>query len=475
MTSEDTNKRITVIMASMTIIFVLLVLYLTYFQIIKADTIADNEYNKRLWVDENKVRRGTIYDRDMVPVVKTDRDSNGNNYRVFEYGPEYAHITGYNSKMYGTSGLEKTKSKELLNISKDTALSDLKNLVNATDQGNDIVLTVNTELQKKAYALLEGKQGAIVLMNPHSGEIYAMASRPSFDPNQISADWETLISDKENSPLINRATQGMYTPGSVFKLVTASAILEYPDKVEQEVQDNTGKVTFNNYTIRNARGSIYGATDLEKALVHSSNVYFSVNGVKLGQEILEEISKRYLVGEKIPFDIATGKGVNGFTKTKSDADIATTSFGQGETLISPLNMAMIMSTVANDGVMMQPYLVDRIVSKDGDVLSEMKGKELRKILSKDHAEQLMTYLAATARENDDLGYYQTSVAGKSGTAEIKDKTSTHAWYTAAAPAENARFVVVVILENNGGYGGREAGPLAGEMLNSAVQIIGLNE
>lgn len=467
------NKRIIVVLSFLMTLFVLLVLYLTYFQIVKADKIANNEYNKRLWVDEDKVERGTIYDRDKNVLVETKKDQSGKNYRFFDYADIYGNITGYNSKTYGTAGLEKSYMKELLNINKDTPLSQLRNIVSSNNKGNDLVLTTNSTLQKLAYNLLDGKKGSIVMMNPTTGEVYVMATFPSYNPNEVSSQWQELL-NRETSPLLNRATQGMYTPGSVFKIITGNAILENKDKVDKVVEDNTGTIEFNKYTISNNNGAVFGETDLRKALEKSSNVYFASQGVKLGNKILEDNASKFMIGKKIPFDIPVAVSVNGYSKTKSNADIATTSFGQGETLVTPLNMAMAMSAVANDGQILKPYLVSQIIDSEGKVIKETKPELLSEVGNKQNMETLKDYLRSTAEGYDTLNV-STSVIAKSGTAEIKDKTSTHAWFVAAAPAKKPKFAIAVILEDDNSYGVKTAGPIASKMLNAAINELGLEK
>lgn len=470
---SNMNKRIIFVLSFLMTLFVLLVLYLTYFQIVKADKIANNEYNKRLWVDEKKLERGTIYDRDKNVLVETKKDQSGKNYRFFDYANIYAAITGYNSKTYGTAGLEKSYMKELLNVNKDTPLSQLRNIVSSKNKGNDLVLTTNSKLQKLAYNLLEGKKGSVVMMNPKTGEVYVMATYPSYNPNEVSSQWQDLL-NKESSPLLNRSTQGMYTPGSVFKIITATAVLNNKDKVDKIVEDNTGTIEFNKYTISNNNGSVFGETDLRKALEKSSNVYFASQGVKLGNKILTANAQNFMIGKKIPFDLPVAPSVNGYMKTKSNADIATTSFGQGETLVTPLNMAMAMSAVANDGVMLKPYLVNQVIDCDGKVIKQTKPEQLSEVGSKKDMEILKDYLRTTAESYETLNV-STSVIAKSGTAEIKDKTSTHAWFVAAAPFKNPKFAIAVILEDDNSYGVRTAGPIASKMLNAAINEIGFDD
>lgn len=468
---DKMNRKIIIVLSFFLVLFALLILYMTYFQQFKAKKIADNEYNSRLWVDENKMRRGPVLDRDEKVLAQTQKDKDGKNIREFPYGVVYGNITGYNSKQYGTSGLEKSFAKALLNINEKTPLSDLKNLVSSTDIGNTLKLTTSSELQEKAYDLLEGRKGAIVLMNPKTGEIYAMSSRPSFDPNRITEDWDNLVSN-EASPLINRAAQGMYTPGSIFKVITASAILQNKQNLNLEYQDNTGKITIDGYTLSNYGQEAYGRTDLKKALINSSNVYFAKLGTDIGKDKLKDMAYAYFIGRPFNFDLPIARSVDGFEKAPDDAHLATASFGQGDTLVSPLNMAMMMSAVANRGVMVNPYLVSEIISPEKKVISKTETKTISQVLSEEDALTLMDDLKATADQYDSIHIPGVSVAAKTGTAEIKDKKSTNAWIVAAAPVKNPKFVVAVILEDDNSLGEKAAGPLANQMLKEAFRVLG---
>ncbi|MDY6065736.1 MAG: penicillin-binding protein 2 [Finegoldia sp.] len=470
--NSKTNKKVILILAVFCVLFSLLVLYMTYFQIVKAEDLANNENNKRLWVDDTKIARGDIYDRDGNPIVQTEKDENGNNYRLFNYENIYGNITGYNSKLYGTAGLEKSYTKELLNIQDKSSISQLRAMIEADEKGNDMVLTTNTNLQRLAYNLLDGRKGSVVMLNPKTGEIYVIASSPSYNPNTLEDNWKEL-STGEDAALLNRATQGMYTPGSVFKIITSVAVLENPDLVDEYVEDNSGTITFNNYTISNNDGAAFGSTDLRSALIHSSNVYFANQAVKIGSEKLSEVANRFMIDKKIPFDIPVATSIDGYTKTKSNADIATTSFGQGETLVTPLNMAMAIGAIANGGNMMRPYMVDRLVDIDGNIFKKAKPEVLSQVTSEENANILKEYLMDTANNYSTLNVNSMTVMGKSGTAEIKDKTSTHAWFVAAAPVEDPQFAVAVILEDSNTYGFETAAPIAAELLDAAVDEIGL--
>lgn len=474
---ERINKKIIVVLTMFLGLFLALVLYMTYFQIAKAKDIATGEYaqyNRRHWVDENKVKRGTIYDSEGNVLVETQTDSNNNNFRKFLYGSIYSPITGFNSKNYGTSGLEKSYAKTLLNIKENTPLSDLKKLVEKQKDGNNLMLTTNSELQSYTMKLLKEHKGSIVVMNPKTGEIYAMASYPSFDPNTITADWEDIINNEKEARLLNRATQGLYTPGSVFKVITATGILENQDKVESMEIEDEGSIKIGGYKVSNINGMVNGPTDLKKALVKSSNVYFSKLGSEIGGKTLQDVSSRYFIGEKIPFDLPTTKSINGYYDGIDDANIATTSFGQGDTLVTPLNMAMVMSAIANNGVMMKPYIVDRVIDPDGEVQFKKNPEILSKVTTPEIANEILTDMVAVVRAGSEAGLSSVTVAGKSGTAEIKDKKSTNAWFIATAPAKNPTIAVAVVFEDSGTGGDESAGPIARETIRKALNL-GLGE
>ncbi|WP_300409929.1 penicillin-binding protein 2 [Lagierella sp.] len=470
---ERINKKIIVVFCVFVALFLGLVLYMTYFQIVKAKDIATGEYsqyNRRHWVDENKVKRGTIYDSEGNVLVETQTDSDNNNFRKFTYGSIYSPITGFNSKNYGTSGLEKSYAKTLLNIKEDTPLSELKKLVETQEDGNNLVLTTNSTLQAYVMKLLKDNKGSIVVMNPKTGKIYAMASYPTFDPNTITSDWQDIVGNEEEARLINRATQGLYTPGSVFKVVTATGILENQDKVESMTIEDEGSIKIGGYKVSNINGMVNGETDLKKALVKSSNVYFSKLGSELGQEILSNVSKRYLIGEKFSFDLPTYKSKNGFYDGIDKANIATTSFGQGNTLVTPLNMAMVMSAIANEGVMMQPYIVDKITNPQGEVEFKKNPEILSKVTSPEIANEILRDMVAVVENGSEAGLRAVTVAGKSGTAEIKDKKSTNAWFIATAPAKDPSIAVAVVLEDSGTGGDESAGPIARETIRKALNL-----
>lgn len=447
---------------------------MTYFQIVKSNDLKTGKYSVydgRNTIDENKIKRGTVYDSGNNVLVETRKDSDGDNYRYFPYEETYAPITGYNSATYGKTGLELSYGPQLLNIKKDTPLGDLKKLVDDQEVGNDVYLTSNADLQNKAMELLgnQGK-GSVVAMNPKTGEIYAMASLPTINPNNVTAEWDMINEVQEDAKLVNRATQGQYIPGSVFKVVTATSILEHQDELSSLIIEDEGSIRIGGYKINNVNNMINGTTDLEKALVNSSNVYFAQLGTELGSDILKETVDKYYIGKDFTFDLPIVKSQNGYDESPDDAKVAATAFGQGDTLVTPLNMAMVMSAIANDGKMMQPYIVDKVVSPEGETLEEHKPEVLSDVTTKEIADEILNDLISVVKNSSNVSLWDIPIAGKSGTAEIKDTQSTNAWFIATAPADDPVIAVAVVLEDSGTGGEATAGPIARDIIREAMNL-----
>src|SRR5699024_2469987 len=217
-------RRIIITLVALCSVFVSLIVYLSYFQVFKAEGIKNNPYNKRLWINEENVERGSILDRNDRVLVYSEKKEDSNK-RYYKYGRLYSHVIGYSYREYGKDGLELQYNNELLDISDSTALNEIKNLVLPSSIGNNLKLTIDHGLQEKSSQLLQGKKGAIVVMNTSSGEIYSMMSKPDFDVSNLTEEWASIAED-DGDPLYNRATQGLYSPGSTYKIITTASILD---------------------------------------------------------------------------------------------------------------------------------------------------------------------------------------------------------------------------------------------------------
>lgn len=452
--------RIKMAISFFSVCFICLIIYLSYFQIFKAKKIADNPYNQRLTAYEKDITRGRFLDRNGELLAVNSIDDQGNTFRFYHYPRIYCHVLGYNHVQYGKYGLERSLNNTLLNIQDSTPINQIKSWIEQNNKGNDVELTIDTGLQTFAYNLLEGHKGAIVAMNPSNGKIYCMVSRPGFDPNTLESNWNELI-EAENSPLLNRATQGLYTPGSVFKVITAAAVIETPT-VSQEYND-TGEYTIEGYTIRNYGEKVYGEIGMKEALMYSVNTYFADLGIRMGREALNTMCEKFYFGDRIPFELPTSTSISGFSKESSKQEIAAASFGQGKTLVTPLNMALVTSTIANGGTMPAPILVNRVLSFEGNVLKETKPYALRRVLTPETAKHLTAYMTDTVAAGSLAAIQGVNVAGKSGTAEVGEDT-TNAWFISFAPSDNPKVAVAVVLEEDGTHGADTAAPIAGEIM-----------
>lgn len=464
MTVKNLNKRIVIVFSGLGLLFILLVLYLTYFQLFQAEDLASNKYNQRNRVDELVIKRGSISDANGL-VLATSNSVEGGYKREYVYGPLYSHIIGYNSTTYGKTGLESSYNDILLNVEKAQPLSNLREKVIKNDIGKDLKLTLIQELQQLADQQLEGHKGSIVLINPQTGAVYAMVSRPNFDPNTVETNWDSISTSTE-SPLLNRSAQGLYTPGSVVKIITATALIEHQDKIDLSYED-TGTTVIDGYKISNFEDSIWGDINLRTALVHSVNTYFADKAVELGGETMNTTFENFMFNKKIPFDIVTATSKSPFTSKMGKTDLAAAAFGQGETLVTPLNMALSVAALANGGKMMQPYIVKEVIDAEGVRTPVNPPKILAQVTTEDFANTLKEDMVAVIEYGSRAQIDGVTVGGKTGTAETASGLD-HAWFVGFAPAENPKFAVAVILEEDGTLGGKTAAPIGGEILKKAL-------
>lgn len=464
------NNRIITVLVVLTILFVSLIVYLSYFEVFRADAVANNSYNRRLWIDEEYILRGSVYDRDHTLLASSMQEGDQQT-RHYEYGSLYSHIIGYTNRQLGKFGLEKTYNEELLNKSKLDSLNEIRKVLAQRDfqqRGNDLILTIDHQLQQYANDLLGKQKGAIVAMNPVNGEVYAMVSYPDFNPNEIDTGWDNISKD-EDAPLYNRATQGSYPPGSIFKIITAASALE-----NQNINTDfycEGEVMIDGKSLPDYHGTSHGQVDLHQALVESCNVSFGQIALQLGENSLRETAEKFMLNQNIPFDIETNKST--FPKGNlSEAELGFTGIGQGRLQVSPLNMAMMASAIANGGKIVQPILVKEVQSADGESVEVKETKELSTALSPEIADSIKDMMIDVVNEGTGTNARLSSVqvAGKTGTAE-EDKEENHAWFVGFAPAEEPRVAVAVFLENNGGTGGGAAAPIARKVISRALEVI----
>ncbi|MDP4091996.1 MAG: penicillin-binding transpeptidase domain-containing protein [Bacillota bacterium] len=464
------NKKIIHIFIFICFLFLLLAGYLTYIQLFESTSLSANPYNNRNQQLENDTLRGSIFDRNG-KLLAYSKKTGDKQTRIYPFNNLYSQLIGYDSKIYGKSQLEKQYDNYLVNRNIANPLLAIKNAFNSKEKtGNDLYLTIDNKLQTLSRQLIGNRNGAVVAMDPKTGEILAMVSKPDFNPNSstLEANWQNLA-ESSSHPFLPRATQGLYNPGSTFKIVISTAAFE--NGMGTVKMNDKGSVIIDGRQIKNEGGSAYGNIDIGKALSVSSNVYFSQIAVQLGQDRLKEITSRFELGKEIPFNIPLEQSSFGY-RNMSKADMASAGIGQGKVLVTPLQMAMITSAIANKGNMMRPMLVNRISTHDGLLdLKNYKSSLLAHVTDSNTAAGIKKIMQEVVDKGTgrNAAIRGISVAGKTGTAENEftgiQNRKEHSWFIGFAPVEDPQIVVAVILEYNGSSGGSVAAPIARSIIS----------
>jgi len=463
------------------ILFMALSWGLVWWQVIQAESLNRDPNNPRV-IEANRNRlRGNIYDRRGKILASSQMTEHGAK-RVY-YDQTLVHTIGYASfaDKYGVAGLEKTYNDYLLGLRQVDFWTEWKNkLLSITPESEELVLTIDEELQAKVAQILGESRGAIVVLNPKNGEILASVSVPYYDPNQLTdpatqdSYWASL-QQAGDFPLLNRATQGLYPPGSTFKILTAAAGIDsgtFSEKTRLEINDPwQPNSSWGDYYVR-CSSHFRGVTfEMNEAMAKSCNIYFAQVALRVGQDKLREYAHRFGIGDKIPLEIDTAPTqMANSDKPMSEILLADTGYGQGELLLSPLQMALIASAPANQGLIMKPHLVSQVRSKDGSQVLTTQPGELSRPISTETAAKPNELLVYAVNGPGAFAYTAAvpgvTVAGKTGTAETPSG-EPHSWFVGYAPADDPQFVVAVIVEN-AGAGAAQAAPMARSVFEAAL-------
>ncbi|MCR4938179.1 MAG: penicillin-binding protein 2 [Lachnospiraceae bacterium] len=445
-----------------TLIFAGMIANLVLFELNESGVAYTNTYNERRMESiRQETRRGNIFAAKGELLAYSTEDASGNEIRRYPYGRLFAHSVGYASQ--GASGIEKSCGQYLMrsDISLDEKLSN--DLHGKKDAGDDVYLTLDPAVQEVAYNALGDYRGAVVVSEVKTGRILALVSKPDFDPGDIDKKWDKIRGDEEKSPLLNRASQGLYPPGSTFKIITAlEYIRENSDTYEDYHFNCSGKFTYEDSTISCFHGNVHGAEDLTESFADSCNSSFANIGTGLDRLKFADTLESLYFNKELPVDIVSNQSHVSMRKNMSAKSIIQTAIGQSETMISPLHLNMITSSIANGGVMMRPYMTEKICSGDGRVLKSFKPETLSRVMTEDEASALCSLMEAVVEKGTGkaLAGQPYTAAGKTGSAEFSDSSDlSHAWFTGFAPAEDPEIAVTVIMEK-AGTGGSCAAPLA---------------
>ena len=458
------NREYTLVSCFFVLIFVSMIGYLIYFNYAKSDDFINSPYNTRQDTFSDRVVRGKIISADGQVLAQTNVYEDGTEERTYPYANMFAHVVGYDTN--GKSGLESEANFQLL-TSHEFFLNQMKNeFKNQKNTGDSVITTLNADLQSTAYNALGDRRGAVVAIEPSTGKILVEMSRPDFDPNTISQNWDTLVNDSNDSSLLNRATNGAYPPGSTFKVVTALDYFRTKGSLEGFSYLCEGSITREDHTIRCYGGTVHGQEDFYTAFAKSCNCAFAEMGTQLGGDALLKTSEDLLFNQKLPLrsyrkSSFTLNGSSGIPLTMQ------TAIGQGNTLVSPMHMALITSSIANGGVLMKPYLINKIQNATGDEISTTQPEEYKRLMTDNEASQLGNLMKGVV-ENGTASYLNGrgyTVAGKTGSAEYNESGASHSWFVGYSNVDNPDIVVSVIVED-GGTGSEAAVPIAADIFDA---------
>jgi peptidoglycan glycosyltransferase len=408
--------------------------------------------------------RGEILARDGTPLAISR-----NGRRVYPLGAATAHVVGYASGRYGTTGLEGAFDRFLSARVDRDPFGELLSLLRgggAGGRGSNVVTTIDVAVQKALAAALAGHaRGAGVVLDPRTGEVLALASVPGFDPNALDQLWPQLRADRD-SPLLDRSTNGLYPPGSTFKIVTAAVALDAGLVTPSSTFVDTGGLTVGNFTVRNDEGEVTGTQDLTGAFALSSNVDFAAIALKIGTERWFDYAARWKLGEPLDFDLPSARDRLPDRAEVSPSILAQLGFGQASLLVTPLRIALVGATIADGGRTPRPYVVREV---GGSALPlATRSEQLAQPIDEATARTVRDLMVAVVRRGTgtSAALPGVTVAGKTGTA-TNPHGAPHSWFVAFAPAEAPRVVAAVVIEN-AGYGAAVAAPIVRNVLRVAL-------
>ena len=459
----------------------------TYLQAFRANELNGRNDNRRVRDSQFSVNRGPILVGN-TPIAQSKPANDRFKYqRTYPSPLVYAPVTGFYSYLFGRGGLELTMNSELNGSDPSMAFRRIIDVIsNRPQQGGSVTLTLNSAAQQAAYDGLAGKTGAVVAIEPKTGKILAMVSRPSFNPNQLASHdldsvgtaWKNLNADKDK-PLSNRATQETYPPGSTFKLVTAAAALASGKYTPETKVHSPAELPLPQTTVPlvNENGRNCGGSDnatLTVALRNSCNTAFGTIGLDLGPDALREQAAKFGFGER-PLSELPSVASSQFPGDPNQPQTAQSAIGQFDVRATPLQMAMVAAGIANKGEVMKPYLVQSVKTPDLKTVSETKPESLHQAVSPDVAAQLTAMMVDVV--NNGTGkpgrIDGIQVAGKTGTAQTSKDRPPFAWFTAFAPADDPKVAVAVLIEDaniprNDIAGGTLAAPIAKKVMEAVL-------
>lgn len=471
-TEKKQRKRMNREMAAVTYLFMILffgmVGYVIWFLAGDTDRILNNPNNKRQELLAERVVKGNILSDKGKVLAKTVTDKNGKEHRQYPYDGLFAHVVG--RATHGMTGLEASESYTMLTSGVNPLTSLLNELKGEKNPGNNVVTTLNVKLSEIASDALGSRKGAVVVMEPDTGKLLAVVSKPTYNPNNLDSTWETLVKDSsDNSALYNRATQGLYPPGSTFKLYTLLEYMRENEEYEKFRYTCTGKIGSGKDAINCYGHEVHGKITLSGAFAKSCNAAFAQIGTGLNLRKWTSLCESLYYNKTLPVTKVEQKA-SSFRVAESEGtgDIMQVAIGQGATLTTPLQNVFLVAAAVNKGTLMKPYVVDHVEDANGNVIQQNEPAEASSPLSEEEAKILKQYMRNTVEAGTASALRSSSyqAGGKTGSAQFKEgSTDSHAWFTGYA-MKNGRSLAVSIIVEGAGTGSAHAVPIARRLFDA---------
>ena len=481
------NRQIVQLFGLTLVLFGVLIAFTSRWTVFEAASLEDNQLNRRGLIEQQQVPRGLILARDgSTELARSEPRGSGDRrvyVRNYPEGETFGHPVGYSYIDVGETGIERSRNDALTGDLNEFG-TIFRELQSKEREGDDVVTTLDPSAQRQAMDLLAGNKGSIVALEPSTGRVRVMASTPGYDPNTVRdrATFKALNAPGTGERLINRAVQTNYQPGSTFKVVTAAAALDTGKVTPDSIVDGSSPQTISGVPLSNSGGVSYGPITLTTALTNSVNTVFAKLGEEVGTQTLAEYMERFGFYKDpqldYPEDTMRASGVrNAAGRLVTDGfDVGRVAIGQGgaegQVQVTPLQMAEVAAAVANGGKLIRPRLTDRIVGQDGRVEEQIDPATQSQVMKPETAEQLTQMMADVVNEGTGTAaaLSDVTVAGKTGTAEVKNETLNQVWFIGFAPVEAPRYAIAVTLEDQpiGTSGGANAAPLAAQVLQTLL-------
>ena len=476
------NRQITRLFTVLVVLFALLVVFTSRWTVFEADSLENQsiegtQVNQRPLLEQQQVPRGVIRASDGTRLAVNERQGSGQTKtyrRRYPEGSVFAHTIGYSFIEAGSAGIERYYNDELSG-QKEEFESLLDQVLGEREEGQDLRTTLNPDGQQAALDALGGQNGSVVALEPSTGKVLVMANVPSYNPNEVVEDQKRGRSG--GSGRFNRATQARYPPGSTFKVVTAAAALDSGDYTKDSLVDGRNNKPSSGVPLQNSGGADFPTIPLTDALTQSVNTVWGEVAQKLGPDTMYRYMRRFGFNQKPPVDLPadelTASGVynKGRLLDNDDpVDIGRVGIGQERLQVTPLQMAMVASAVANGGELMKPHIGDRFIRPDGRLAQQVDNEEASQVMSASTAADLTDMMGRVVEEGTGTAgaVRGVDVAGKTGTAEVDNGAANQAWFIAFAPKNDPKVAIAVTVERTQGQGGTIAAPIASQVIKALI-------